>query len=355
MKNFLYCLVLLASACLGFGLVKGCQWLEERNKSGFWAEGGHLVTGVGDAPGYRGFTLTSPPPDPASLFTQWRALWATTVGIQYSPAWTRDALIRVAAAAHNHQMAVVLFPAPIPSADNPYPKPLPAIAADAQAALIDRLCISWLNVIPDPSRWRQYAADVRKAYSGKIILAVDQFDLPAVDCWDCCDFIGVAGPIELPGRLPHASDLVEMKDFRVGWDCRLTEISAIGTANGKKIALLNMEVPVRASFKLPLPGNAPATMPKNPKQQAANYEALILETKGRDSFINIMLLPWSSTPAPPDTDPAYNSVNLIPFIVSRLKEDWDPKKPREIEPPLGIPPMPDNAPGDTSADPTAPG
>jgi hypothetical protein len=319
---------------IGCGLGELYIYLKNHPGADFSHHEPTLVTGTGDAPGLRGFSVQAVPSGPGygKLLDQWRDLWATTVGLHYSPELTREALAAAVKAAHARQLAVVLLPPAHFATGNPYPRPLAEIAADAQAARVDRLCISWLREKPDPAAWRKEADAVRSFYKGKIIFAATPETLPEITCWDAGDYVGVIGPIRLPRRLPHASDDISMNDFRIYWACKLTEFESIGRLHELPVALLDMEVPPSVSFKLPLPGHAEAGRPPTPRLQAQSYEALLTETKGRSAFTDILLLTWN------EPGSLSHASGLFPTVAAA----WDPKKPKARE--LAFPEGPEDAP-----------
>ncbi len=127
---------------------------------------------------------------------------------------------------------------------------------------------------------------------GKIILAATPEVFYGVSCWDVADYAGVAGPVAPPRRLPHASDDVTLRDLRATWDSQLTTFESLAQIRMKPVALLNIEVPLAFSLKLPVPGQAQAAIPDNPALQSTVYEALLVETKGRTANTAFLLLNW---------------------------------------------------------------
>jgi hypothetical protein len=328
MKHVRTAIFLLLCLGLGYGLAQGYLYWRRHTGHSFASSFDTLVTGQGDAPGLRGFTLRDPVrEDVNALCSQWREMWATAVGIEYSSAWTREAFLATAAAARGHGLAVVVLPPPAYGGGNPFPRPLGEVAADAQAAKADAVCIAWLDTDPDPAYWKKEAAAVRAAYSGKLILAATAAVMPAVACWDVADYVGVAGPIPLPRRLPHASDDVAFHDLRVAWDSQLTTLESIAMNHGRKAALLNVAVPANYWFKLPLPGRPEPTYPVNRGLQSTVYEAMLTETKGRAERSGILLMPWAVGGVPAE------GANLVPGLLPKIAAAWDPKKPRAAEAP----------------------
>jgi len=78
MKNALNILILLLCLAAGFALAKAwkpfTQWW---NRPGFEHTEPTLLTGVGDAPEHRGFTLDHPLPNPNATFTNWTTTFPT--------------------------------------------------------------------------------------------------------------------------------------------------------------------------------------------------------------------------------------------------------------------------------------
>lgn len=294
------------------------------NGPGFEASAPRLVTGVGDAPAGRGFTLAEPLPDPDKTFDSWQKIWVTAIGIRHGPAWSPEALAATVNAAHARNMVVTLMPAGEFSPKNPYPRPLEAIAAEAQAAKVDRLCVSWLDVPPEPAYWEAQIAAVRKVFTGSVLLAATDRVAPAVTCWSLSDYVGVAGQITLPRRLPHGSDKITFHDLRLGWESQLTALESLSRSQGKLLMLLNMELPVAFPTKLSPPDREPWTPKEDPALQALAYEALLAETKGRARTTDTLLLSWG-------TSNNRNSVNAVTGFVSKIAEAWDPKRPRTAE------------------------
>ena len=56
------------------------------------------------------------------------------------------------------------------------------------------------------------------------------------------------------------------------------------------------------------------------------YEALLLETKGRSAFTDVLLFNYDNSPGQDDA-PA-----LIPGLLAKIKDAWDPQKPALVEP-----------------------
>lgn len=325
MKKLLNALMLVACLAAGFALATAWKPLMRWWKGpGFNHSEPTLITGVGDAPAHRGFVLSEAPGDVGGTLEQWKKLWVTAVGIQYTEGWRGREMEEVVKAAQARKMLVTLLPPPVFSPTNPYPKPLAAIAAEARDLKVDRLCVSWLNVVPDAEYWRKEVTGVREIFPGKIILASTDDIAPGITCWSLADYLGVAGGITLPRRLPHASDVLTFHDLRLSWESQLTSLESLGRAHGKPLALLGTEVPVAFSMKLPLPGKEEGTPPENPKLQAIAYEALLAETKGRSKDTDMLLLMWS-------TRGSRDAANGVPGLLRTVAEAWDPKKARPAE------------------------
>jgi hypothetical protein len=327
MKKLLNVLFLVLCLAAGFALASAWRPLKRWwYGPGFEASAPRLITGVGDAPASRGFTLAEPPADAAKTFDAWQKLHVTALGIRQSEAWTHQALAATVKAAHDRGMTVTLMPGGAFSPTNPYPQPLEAIAAEAQAAKIDRLCIAWLDVAPDPGYWEPQIAAVRKIFHGSVILATTDRVAPAVTCWDLSDYLGIAGPIMLPRRLPHASDEVTYHDLRLGWESQLTALESLGRTRAKQLMLLNVEVPLAFPIKLSPPDVAPWTPKDNPELQALAYEALLAETKGRAATTDTLLLAWGGKDGR-----GRDGASAISGLLAKVAEAWDPKKPRTPE------------------------
>jgi hypothetical protein len=328
MKNALNVLILLICLLAGFFLARAYRpFMQWWNKPGFEHAEPTLLTGVGDAPEHRGFVLDGPIGDPGKTFGEWKKRFVTAVGIAYSDRWTPEQVAETVKVAHGQKLTVTLMPPGGSfSKENPYAAPLGEIAGMAHAAKVDRLVIAQLNDVPDTAYWRDQAEAVRKVFKGKVLLASTDTIAPALTIWNLSDALAIAGPIRLPRRLPHASDTITFHDMRVAWDTQISAIESLARGNGKKVVLLNIQVPVSISMKLPVPGSAAVTVPANPKLQAIAYEALLAETKGRTSDTDTLLMPWSAA-APPSADAFNGAEGLMP----KLAEAWDPKKPRTPE------------------------
>jgi hypothetical protein len=323
MKHLKNGIFLLGCMAVGFGIAKAYLAWKEYNRYSFEHHEGTQVTGVGDAPANRGYTIRDPGTNIGQLAGAWQEGFATAVGIEYSPSWTHGALASATKAAHARHMTVTLLPAPNFGKANPYPKGLQELAGDAQSAHVDMLCVSWINQpisLENIKYWGGEVAAVRKVFSGKVILAVTAEVAPGVTCWGLSDYIGIAGPVAIPRRLPHAGDEVNVHDFRVMWDCELTSLDSLSRRLGKKVALLNVDVPATYAVKMPVVGTTVKPV-VNVQAQEMVYEAGIVEMKGRSSTIDVMLMPWGNADAP----------NVVPGLMGKVAEAWDPKKPRAVE------------------------
>jgi len=295
-------LFLLCCFLIGMGIATAImKWRAARAT----ASTGH--TGVGNAPALRGFYV--PLPRVAESVKSFAALHATSVAVEYpSGAGTGDAatLQKAVKRAHDAGLKVLLLPPPAFSATNPFPLPLPEIAAQAQAAKVDVLCLSWLNRDPDPSYWNEQAAAVRKVFKGQTVLAATPEIFVRIECTECVDFLAAIGPIQIARRLPSAPADVDLHAMRTSWACVLDTLESFAVKAGKPLMLLNVQVPVTISAKL-RSGKNPQT-PDPPLQMLA-YEALLYETKGRDSVEGLFL------PGGPEN-------GLNPELLPRLKALW---------------------------------
>lgn len=291
-------LLLLLAAGLGISGAKGYQaWMKFSHRRGFdHYEGPPVVTGVGDAPADHGFCVADASQIDA-LAERWKSANATAVGLEYGPGMDRQSLIGAAGRIHKQGLHIVLLPpgtiaGTAWSAHDPYPRPLADIGADAEAAGVETVCISWLNRPPEADYWRTQVQAMRLTYSGKLILAADARSLERVTCPDVAEILGAIGPIEIPERLPTAPDDVNVKDLRVAWDCQLTELENLAKKYDKKLALLHMDVPLTVRAGLAAPGAAAPLPVDNPALQGQMYEALLLETKGRSVTTTTLLFDW---------------------------------------------------------------
>ncbi len=327
-RNFCFLGLCLA---LGVGMAKGYLWWAHglQGKNGFeHHDEVKLVTGIGDAPGNRGFAVGENELQRLpELAKQWSAMFATTVGIEYSESMSQGILAEAVKAAHRMGMSVVILPprgkgGTVDDAGlrNPYSRELAEVAANAQAAGADFMCISWLKGEPDEVYWRQQIAKVRSAYHGKVILGGTAQALPEVGFWDAVDVMGLMGPLPFARRLPNAPDDVTAHDVRIAWECALTEIESLAKSQSKKLALLHANVPLEVSFKLPPVGMAGIKPPKNSEAQRMLYEGLLLETKGRAETTQMLVFDWEGD-GPRD----------VSELAEKITGAWDPKKPKVVE------------------------
>jgi hypothetical protein len=246
----------------------------------------------GGAPAVRGFYL---PLNDGSVqaLDGFASLHATSVAVTYptSIANARESLKKTTARAHELGLKVMLLPPPVFAPANPYPAPLPAIAADAQAAKVDYLCISWLNAESPRSYWDTEATAVRRVFKGGIILAATPETLVGIDFLDVTDYLGAIGPFKIAQRLPHAPDNVDLRAVRIAWGGKIDELESVAFKTGKPVIFLNMALPVTNNPKLPLPDHPPTQTP-NPAFQLMAYEGMLIETKGKKGLHGLML-PWS--------------------------------------------------------------
>jgi hypothetical protein len=315
-------LFLITALAVGIGLGKGYLYWKQHNDHDFTHVGDKpLVTGVGNAPDSRGFAIDDLSALPRVLEETAKA-FGTTVGIEYAPGMTREAMIKAAADVHAKGLEVVLLPPPVFASGNPYGKPLTQVAADARDAQVDYFCISWVNERTDSAFWLREAAEIRKSYSGKIIFAATPTILTGIECWDACDLLGAIGPISIPQRLPRDSENVDEHALRVAWDSTLSGLESLAKAHDKKLALLHMNIPARVSAKISDSSAPPAA---NPTLQRLIYDALLLETKGRAAQTQVMLFRWGSSGQE-------EAPNHLPKMLQRIGQAWEPKEPREIVP-----------------------
>ena len=295
-------LFLIASALIGFGGAKAFMiWAQMPHKRGFeHTESPAVVTGVGDAPANHGFcAVVSDPKVFGQLLDRWQSANATAVGVEYTPEMDRAALVARAKMIEDRGMSVVLLPPGASTGSawsdkNPYPRPLGEIGADAEAAGIQTMCISWLNHPPEPDYWREQVRELRLQFSGKLILAADGGTLQRVACPDVAEIMGAIGPIEIPRRLPGAPADVSVTDLRVAWNCTLTQLESFAKQYDKKLALLHMDVPLMSTSRLSVPGAAAGPVIKDSALQSELYEALLLETKGRSATTQFLIFDWGA-------------------------------------------------------------
>jgi len=324
LKTVFFILICIA---VGIGIGQAYVWWSQPPKRGFEkSEGPPLITGVGDAPEHRGFTLRPDRLPSATTLKEWENTHATTIGIPCDASLTESALADTVKLAHAHSFQVVLLPPSLGQGAGsdkiPFPNASITNAATlAQQAKVDFLCVSDLGQEPDLAYWRSAIAEARTNFTGKIILAARPQVIFQIDSWDLTDLIGVVGPIPLAQRLPDAPNDVTLHDMRVAWDCSLTSLESLARINRKKLALLNMNVPADISARLPAPDSPLATSVQNPALQRLVYEALLTETKGRAFITDMLLFNWGE---PADL----NAPNNVPGLMTKFAEAWDPQKPR---------------------------
>ncbi|HVT81429.1 MAG TPA: hypothetical protein VHM90_12305 [Phycisphaerae bacterium] len=300
--------IFFLALCLLIGLGLGKGFVAWKNHGG----GGKgftkqeepiLITGVGDAPRQRGFTIQ--PGNLAALpavLKENEEIFGTSIGLEYSSAVGKQALTDAVQAAHRKHMGFVLLPPAVFNPRNPFHKPLRDVAEDAQRAGVDVLCISWLNSEPDEAYWKQQAAEARQAFEGQLILAATPEIMPWIGCWDAVDIVGAIGPVPIAHRAARSDAALEMKDFRVSWDSAITSLESLAKVNTRPLALLHMNMPANGNLQT----------------QKLAYEALLVETKGRAKITDILLFNWEGPDAP----------NKFPDVRARMTDAWDPKKPR---------------------------
>jgi hypothetical protein len=240
-------------------------------------------TGVGNAPALRGFNV---PLDAAGQsFTEFGSLHATAVAVEYRP----SNLATVVARAHEQGLRVVLLPPHGFSVINPYPSALATIAAQAEAAKVDVLCISWFNTDPDPAYWNPQIAQVRKLFTGRILIASTPDVFPRIEFPEAVDLLGVIGPLPIARRLPHAPDDVDLHALRMAWAATIDTWESFSIKTGKPLVLLNIDIPATLAVKLPLPDKPPPTPTPDQARQLLAYEALLYETKGRQDVEGLFM------------------------------------------------------------------
>ena len=260
---------------LCFAIGAGGVWLVLKVKRAPYHASPLQVTGTGPAPAWRGFEV--PPGSDVAPFASFNA---TAVAIEYGDGSKLSAAVK---AAHDAHLAVVVLPGngqgPTFSLKDPYPRPLPEVAAEAQAAGAEALCLSWLNDEPDEEYWMAQVAAVRKAFHGKLILAANDDAAPMVGMWKAVDFMGIAGPVKLPRRLPGAATEYTLEDARHLWAAKLDEWESLSARAERRLVLLNISLPADTGATLPLAGHAAAATSLDCRDTF--YAALLTETKGR--------------------------------------------------------------------------
>jgi hypothetical protein len=289
--------------CFALGVGVALAYLHLRST----AKAIDLPGGIGDgnAPSLRGFSV------PASINNQlleaYPPLRATAVAVTYSPGADLAALV---ARAHRLKLQVVLLPPPKLGAENPYPHPLKDIAAEARAAGIDVLCVSWLDADPDPDYWKAQIAQVRSSFPGRVLLAAQPDLLPGIEFFDQTDLVGAIGPFDLAVRRPTASHAIAFHDLRTAWANYLDSLESLCFRYGKQLVLLNITVPSTAAN-----GNSDFI--------PLAYEALLTETKGRLGTSGLFLN-WAPAgdAKTPSADEAV--INHYPDLLSQIGEMWTP-------------------------------
>lgn len=315
MKNFKSILFLILCGSLGIGL--GSAFTH------FWHSGtvsDPSKPGTGSPPKLRGFSL--PAGTPTATFDPLLQFHTSALALEYpnSP----DALKASVTHAHALGLKVLLQPSANFSSKVPYPQPLSQIAAEADTAGVDILCVSWLNIDPDPAYWQKEIAAARKYFHGQILLACTPEVLPAIEFTGAADLLGIIGPVNLPRRLPHAAVEISEHDMEIGWSCWLDSFESISNHTGKKIVLLNMTVPAAVATKIPLTA-ADAPQP-DPALQKLVYDALLIQTRGRAN-IEAIFLRWSpeATPQAAAADPL--AANHLPKLLTDIVAQWSPAAP----------------------------
>jgi len=291
--------ILIMLLCVAVGLIigKSFLWVREKYYPDYSFQSNdrpNRLTGMGDAPDVRGFVLRHVDSQSLGpLIGEWKNAFATAVGIEYGPDLTQPALTQACKTAHDAGFSVVLLP-PGASPKNPYGRPLPQIAQEAETAGVDHFVISWLNQDSDASYWRSESAAVRKVFHGTVILGASHEFALRVDCWDATDVIGIIGPIPFARLLPSAPEKISETGLRSAWSCTLAGWDSMADYHKKKLAYLRCNVPVAVSHKLP-PAGVKDEPTLNPGLQAMMYETLLLETKSPDSRIQMLLFDWGVT------------------------------------------------------------
>jgi hypothetical protein len=274
--------------------------------------------GTGNAPPLRGFSV--PSSVNGDLLEAYPPLHATAVAFTYAEAGR--GLAALVARAHQLKLQVVLLPPPTLSAENPYPHPLTDIAAEARAAGVDVLCISWLDTDPDPDYWKAQLTAVRAAFSGRILLAAQPDLLPGIEFLDQTDLVGAIGPFDLGLRRPTTAHAIVLHDLRTAWANYLDSLESLCFRYGKQLVLLNITTNTGPT----------AGMQGRPDIIPLIYEALLTETKGRLGTGGLFLN-WD--PAAPPNAPSADAgfINHYPDILSQIGDLWTPAIPSAVTPP----------------------
>ena len=220
----------------------------------------------GDAPALRGFYF--PSDSPTAGMDSSPALHATAVALEYPQ--KPEELAAAVKRAHGKGLKVVLLPPARFAEVDPYVEGLPAVAAAAQGAKVDVLCVSWLSSDPDAAKFEAPIAEVRKNFTGQVMLAATPEILPGIEFLDKVDLIGAIVPAALP--LPRKKATFDVHDFRTAWACYLDSLESISNRYGKKTVVLDTSAP----------GGGAA-------EQGVRDEALVMETKGRDGIGGVFL------------------------------------------------------------------
>ena len=274
-----------------------------------------IVTGVGRLPHYRGFTVEphagTTPQAIAELVTAVHSLHATSLAIHYPASGNGQDLsqfmqtLRALPAARD--LPLVLLPPATPASGimNPYPRPLPEIAAEAQRLGFTLFVATWLTREPDEAYWRSQFTAIRKAFTGKLILAADYELIAGLDCWDAVDYVATFSTWDLTEK-----PLPSIHDLRIAWQARFDTFESLGELHKKQVFVLDLGFP---PIKPPASAKKPA-----PDLQLSNYEALLLETKGRTQTDGFFFRAWNLGTATPDP----MAVNARPEILQIVDEIW---------------------------------
>ncbi len=257
LKSALFALVCIAIGYgLGVGIVKAIRHYRDSGP-------GSAIVVSGDAPALRGFYFAADAP--MAGMDSSLALHATAVALEY-PAKT-DELAGLVQRAHGKGLKVVLLPPAHFAEGDPYAEGLGAVAAAAEGAKVDVLCISWLGSDPDSAKFAEEIAGVRKSFRGQVMLAATPEIVPGIEFLDKVDVIGAIIPAALP--LPRKKTTFDVHDFRTAWACYLDSLESISSRYGKKTVVLDTAAPGQ--------------------NQAEREEALVMETKGREGIGGVFL------------------------------------------------------------------
>ncbi|HUO08926.1 MAG TPA: hypothetical protein VM008_11535 [Phycisphaerae bacterium] len=225
--------------------------------------------GTGDAPAMRGVYIAA---DAASgALDSLPKIHATAVAIEY----TQDeaALAATVKRAHSLGLKAMVVPTAAFHVKNPYPQELGAVAAAARGAKADLLCVSWLNADAEAGYWEGQIAEVRKQFSGQVVLAATPEILPGVEFVEKVDLIGAIAPAELPLPKKHAARL---EDVENAWASYLDSFESISERYGKKLVMIDA----------PQVGSAAKW---DEAQEELRDEGLVMETKGRGGVTGVFL------------------------------------------------------------------